>query len=65
MHAGGGVLVVDNTMGTPLGQRPLDLGADLSWQSGTKYLAGHSDTLAGVVAAATPSSSTACAPCGA
>ena len=34
---------------TPLLQRPLDLGADLAWQSATKYLAGHSDLLAGVV----------------
>ena len=48
-HAGGALLCCDNTFATPLLQRPLDLGADLSWQSATKYLAGHSDLLAGVV----------------
>ena len=48
-HAGGALLCRDNTFGTPLLQRPLDLGADLAWQSATKYLAGHSDLLAGVV----------------
>ena len=49
-HAGGALLCCDSTFATPLLQRPLDLGADLSWQSATKYLAGHSDVLAGVVA---------------
>jgi cystathionine gamma-synthase len=49
-HAGGALLCCDNTFATPLLQRPLDLGADLAWQSATKYLAGHSDVLAGVVA---------------
>ncbi len=48
-HAGGALLCCDSTFATPLLQRPLDLGADLSWQSATKYLAGHSDVLAGVV----------------
>jgi cystathionine gamma-synthase len=43
-----GVLsVVDNTFATPLGQRPLDLGADLVVHSVTKYLSGHSDLLLG------------------
>ncbi len=46
-HAGGALLCCDSTFATPLLQRPLDLGADLSWQSATKYLAGHSDVLAG------------------
>ena len=45
-----GVLVVDNTFATPLNQRPLDLGADLSLQSATKFLGGHSDLLGGVIA---------------
>jgi cystathionine beta-lyase/cystathionine gamma-synthase len=49
-HAGGALLVADNTVGTPLLQRPLDLGADVTWQSATKHLAGHSDVLAGVLA---------------
>jgi cystathionine gamma-synthase len=48
-HAGGALLCCDNTFASPLLQRPLDLGADLAWQSATKYLGGHSDLLAGVV----------------
>lgn len=44
-----GLLAVDNTFATPLNQRPLDLGADLSLQSATKFLGGHSDLLSGVV----------------
>src|SRR5690606_10737902 len=39
--------VVDNTFATPLGQRPLDLGADIVGHSVTKYLAGHSDVVLG------------------
>jgi len=49
-HDGGALLVADNTVATPLNQRPLALGADLVWHSATKYLAGHSDVAAGVVA---------------
>jgi cystathionine gamma-synthase len=48
-HLGGAILCCDNTVATPLLTRPLDLGADVSWQSGTKSLAGHSDALAGVL----------------
>jgi cystathionine gamma-lyase len=48
-HAAGALLAVDNTVATPLGQRPLALGADLSMTSATKSLAGHSDLLLGVV----------------
>ncbi|KAF1302258.1 MULTISPECIES: PLP-dependent transferase [Enterococcus] len=44
-------LIVDNTFLTPLRQKPLDLGADIVIHSGTKYLAGHNDLLAGVVVA--------------
>lgn len=44
------LLVVDNTFATALNQRPLDLGADISFQSATKFIGGHSDLLAGVVA---------------
>lgn len=43
-----GLLVADNTFATPLLQRPLDLGADISMQSATKFLGGHSDLLMGV-----------------
>ncbi|MFY1684670.1 cystathionine gamma-lyase [Micromonospora sp. WMMD730] len=50
-HAAGALVAVDNTTATPLGQRPLDLGADLVVASGTKALTGHSDLLLGYVAA--------------
>ena len=43
-------VLVDNTVATPLGCRPLDLGADLVAHSATKYLNGHSDALAGILA---------------
>src|SRR4029453_1816293 len=48
-HAAGALLAVDNTTATPLGQRPLDLGADLVVASGTKALTGHSDIMLGYV----------------
>jgi cystathionine gamma-lyase len=48
-HAAGAVLAVDNTTATPLGQRPLELGADLTVASDTKALTGHSDLLLGHV----------------
>jgi cystathionine beta-lyase len=44
------VVVVDNTMLSPLLQNPLDLGADIVYESGTKYLSGHHDLMAGVLA---------------
>jgi cystathionine gamma-synthase len=49
IHGRGGVLIVDNTFLTPYFQNPLDLGADFVVHSGTKYLAGHNDTLAGLI----------------
>jgi cystathionine gamma-synthase len=49
-HAAGAILCCDNTASTPLLQQPLALGADVTWQSATKYLAGHSDVIAGVLA---------------
>jgi cystathionine gamma-synthase/methionine-gamma-lyase len=45
----GAALVVDNTFATPLIVRPLELGAHLSVQSLTKYLAGHGDVMGGAV----------------
>ena len=48
-HAAGSLVVVDNTTMTPLGQRPLDLGADLVVSADTKALNGHSDVLFGHV----------------
>lgn len=46
--------VVDNTFSTPLRQRPLGLGADLVVHSATKFIAGHSDVLLGLVVARDP-----------
>jgi cystathionine beta-lyase/cystathionine gamma-synthase len=43
------VVVVDNTMMSPYLQRPLDHGADIVYDSGTKYLSGHHDLMAGVI----------------
>ncbi|MFD0435952.1 cystathionine gamma-lyase [Streptomyces chartreusis] len=48
-HARGALVAVDNTLATPLGQRPLELGADFSVASGTKQLTGHGDLLLGYV----------------
>ncbi len=52
-HIGAGgerpLVVVDNTFASPALQRPLDHGADVVFHSATKYLAGHSDTVNGVV----------------
>ena len=45
-------MIVDNTFATPMLQNPLALGADLVYHSATKYLSGHSDVTAGVVAGA-------------
>ena len=53
-RAAGAALIVDNTFGTPYLQRPLDLGADIVVHSATKYLSGHGDLTAGVVAAGPP-----------
>jgi cystathionine gamma-synthase len=49
VHARGGKLIVDNTFLSPWFQNPLDLGADMVVHSGTKYLAGHNDTLSGFI----------------
>lgn len=46
----GALCVVDNTFATPYFQRPLELGADLSLSSCTKYIGGHADLLGGIVA---------------
>lgn len=48
-HSNGAILVVDNTFLTAYYQKPLALGADVVIQSGTKFLAGHNDTLAGFI----------------
>ena len=49
-HAAGAILAVDATVTPAVTLRALDLGADVVFHSGTKYLAGHSDVTAGVLA---------------
>jgi len=51
LHAAGGRVVVDNTWATPVGQRPLELGADIAMHASTKYLGGHTDVLGGILVA--------------
>ena len=46
----GTIVAVDSTFATPLAQRPLELGADIVMHSATKFIGGHSDLLAGVLA---------------
>lgn len=53
-HARGALVAVDNTLATPIGQRPLELGADFSVASGTKALTGHGDVLLGYVTCRDP-----------
>ncbi len=48
------LLIVDNTFLTPYFQNPLDLGADIVVHSGTKFLGGHNDTLAGFLVTGSP-----------
>ena len=51
-HAADAILCVDSTVATPILTRPLALGADIVMHSATKYLNGHSDVIAGALAAA-------------
>lgn len=48
-HNAGALLVVDNTLLTPALQQPLDLGADISLHSTTKFIEGHNATIGGVL----------------
>ncbi|KAK0629914.1 Cys/Met metabolism PLP-dependent enzyme-domain-containing protein [Bombardia bombarda] len=48
------LVIVDNTMLSPMLCNPLDLGADIVYESGTKYLSGHHDIMAGVIACNDP-----------
>src|SRR5687767_3519165 len=50
-HGAGAVCAVDNTWATPVGQKPLALGADLVMHSSTKYLGGHGDVMGGALVA--------------
>lgn len=52
-HSFNALVVVDNTFASPVAQKPLELGADIVIHSGTKYLAGHSDLVAGLVITST------------
>ncbi|WP_440948618.1 trans-sulfuration enzyme family protein [Methanosarcina sp. T3] len=47
--AQGAICIVDNTFATPYFQKPLELGADISLSSCTKYIGGHADLLGGIV----------------
>ncbi|BAG20489.1 putative cystathionine/methionine gamma-synthase/lyase [Streptomyces griseus subsp. griseus NBRC 13350] len=53
-HAAGALVAVDNTLATPIGQRPLELGADFSVASDTKGMTGHGDILLGHVTCRDP-----------
>ncbi|MBE7173871.1 MAG: aminotransferase class I/II-fold pyridoxal phosphate-dependent enzyme [Williamsia sp.] len=48
-RAEGITTICDNSYCTPLYQRPVEMGIDISLQSATKYIGGHSDTVAGVI----------------
>jgi cystathionine gamma-synthase len=48
-HRAGALVVVDNTVATPINQNPLSLGSDLVVHSATKYLGGHADALGGAL----------------
>lgn len=49
-HDAGALCVVDNTFASPYFQRPLELGADITLHSTTKYIGGHADVVGGVIA---------------
>ncbi|MFH9608548.1 cystathionine gamma-lyase [Streptomyces sp. NPDC017448] len=53
-HTAGALVAVDNTLATPIGQRPLELGADFSVASDTKGMTGHGDLLLGHVTCRDP-----------
>ena len=48
-HANGALLSVDNTFASPFNQRPIELGADFSIESLTKYINGHGDAMGGAI----------------
>jgi len=58
-HAGGAKLIVDNTWAAGVFYRPIEHGADVSVQAGTKYLTGHSDCLIGTITSADENSARA------
>src|SRR5436853_86878 len=48
-HLAQAIVVTDNTLATPVNQRPLELGSDLVLHSASKFLGGHADALGGIV----------------
>lgn len=48
-HGQEGIVVIDNTLATPVNQQPLSLGADVVVHSATKFIGGHADALGGIV----------------
>src|SRR5688572_7822283 len=54
-HRAGALVVVDSTFASPVLTRPIELAADIVMHSGTKYLNGHSDVIAGALVAKEPS----------
>jgi cystathionine beta-lyase len=48
-HAGGALVLLDNTWASPLYFQPFDKGVDISIQAGTKYIVGHSDAMLGTI----------------
>ncbi|HET6786124.1 MAG TPA: PLP-dependent aspartate aminotransferase family protein [Erysipelotrichaceae bacterium] len=53
-HENNAIVIVDNTFMSPYLQKPIKLGADIVIHSGTKYLGGHSDLIAGLVITKSP-----------
>ncbi len=53
-HAGGALLVIDNTWASPLYFKPFAHGADISIQAGTKYIVGHADAMLGAITVTEP-----------
>lgn len=49
-RARGALSIIDNTVATPINQRPIEFGVDIVMHSATKYMGGHSDVIAGAVA---------------
>lgn len=49
-HAQGALVLIDNSIMSPVLSQPLDLGADIVMHSATKFVSGHSDLMAGVLA---------------
>lgn len=54
VHEHNAIVIVDNTFMSPYLQKPIQLGADIVIHSGTKYLGGHSDLIAGLVITKSP-----------